>query len=134
MSTAIRPHIPEDVAPPFATYAHGVEIDGPARFLFGAGQVGVDVEGRVGHGITEQAELVWRNIGLVLASAGMGVGDIVQLTMYLLDRSDRAEARRIREEVLGDHRPASTLLVVSGLSDPAWRIEIDFIAAVPDPR
>jgi enamine deaminase RidA (YjgF/YER057c/UK114 family) len=31
--------------------------------------------------------------------------------------------------VLGDHRPASTLLYVSGLSRPEWRLEIDFIAA-----
>ena len=130
--TTFRRHVPDDVAPPFATYAHGVEIDGPARFLFGAGQVGVDRDGRVGDGITEQAELVWRNIERVLASAGMGIGDIVQLTMYLLDREDRTEARRVRDEALGDHRPASTLLFVSGLSDPAWRIEIDFVAAVPD--
>ena len=130
MPTTIRRHVPDDVAPPFATYAHGVEVDGPARFLFGAGQVGVGIDGRVGDGISEQAELVWRNIGRVLASAGMGVGDIVQLTMYLIDRDDRSEARRVRDEALGDHRPASTLLFVSGLSDPAWRIEVDFVAAV----
>jgi enamine deaminase RidA (YjgF/YER057c/UK114 family) len=129
--TTIRRLIPDDVAPPFATYAHGVEIDGPARWLFGAGQVGVDADGRVGDGITEQAELVWRNIQRVLAAGGMGVGDIVQLTMYLVDRDDRAEARRVRDEALGEHRPASTLLFVSGLSDAAWRIEIDFVAAAP---
>ena len=131
MPTTIRRHVPDDVAPPFATYAHGVEIDGAARVLFGAGQVGVEPDGRVGDGIAEQAPLVWRNIERVLASAGMGIGDIVQLTMYLVDRDDRAEARRLRDEALGDHRPASTLLFVSGLSDPAWRIEIDFVAAVP---
>lgn len=131
MSTTFRRHVPDDVAPPFATYAHGVEIDGPARFLFGAGQVGVEADGRLGDGIAEQAQLVWRNIERVLASAGMGIGDIVQLTMYLIDREDRADARRIRDEALGDHRPASTLLFVSGLSDPAWRIEIDFVAAAP---
>jgi enamine deaminase RidA (YjgF/YER057c/UK114 family) len=129
--TTIRRHVPDDVAPPFATYAHGVEIDGPARVLYGAGQVGVDVDGRVGVGIIEQAQLVWRNIGRVLASTGMGIGDIVQLTMYLVDREDRADARRVRDDALGDHRPASTLLFVSGLSDPAWRIEIDFVAAAP---
>lgn len=128
----IRTHVPDDVAPPFASYAHGVEIDGPARWLFGAGQVGVDVDGRPGDGIAEQAELVWRNIERVLASAGMRIENVVQLTMYLVDRDDRVEARRVRDEALGEHRPASTLLFVSGLSDPAWRIEIDFVAAVPE--
>jgi 2-iminobutanoate/2-iminopropanoate deaminase len=129
VSATFRRHVPDDVAPPFASYAHGVEIDGPARLLFGAGQVGVDADGRLGEGIVEQAQLVWRNIERVLASAGMGIGDVVQLTMYLVDRDDRADARRVRDEALGDHRPASTLLFVSGLSDPAWRIEIDFVAA-----
>ena len=129
MSATFRRHVPDDVAPPFASYAHGVEIDGPVRLLFGAGQVGVDADGRLGDGISEQARLVWRNIERVLASAGMGIGDVVQLTMYLVDRDDRAEARRVRDEALGDHRPASTLVFVSGLSDPAWRIEIDFVAA-----
>lgn len=128
----MRTHVPDDVAPPFASYAHGVEIDGPARWLFGAGQVGVDVDGRPGDGIAEQAELVWRNIERVLASAGMRIEHVVQLTMYLVDRDDRAEARRVRDEALGEHRPASTLLFVSGLSDPDWRIEIDFVAAVPE--
>jgi 2-iminobutanoate/2-iminopropanoate deaminase len=129
--TRIHSHLPDDVAGPFGSYAHGVEIDGRARWLFGAGQVGVDADGNLGADVTEQAQLVWQNISRVLASAAMRIPDIVQLTMYLVDRGDRAEARRVRDEALGDHRPASTLLFVSGLSDPAWRIEIDFVAASP---
>jgi len=59
----------------------------------------------------------------------MGITDIVQLNMMLLDRADRDAAHAVRQEALGDHRPASTLMYVSGLSRPEWRIEIDFIAA-----
>jgi enamine deaminase RidA (YjgF/YER057c/UK114 family) len=59
----------------------------------------------------------------------MGITDIVQLNTYLLDRADREAAHAVRQEVLGDHRPATTLLYVSGLSRPEWRLEIDFIAA-----
>jgi enamine deaminase RidA (YjgF/YER057c/UK114 family) len=97
--------------------------------LFGAGQVGVRPDGTVGDDVGEQARLVWDNITEVLASADMEVTDIVQLNMYLLDRDDREAAHAVRQEVLGDHRPASTLLYVSGLSRPEWRLEIDFIAA-----
>jgi enamine deaminase RidA (YjgF/YER057c/UK114 family) len=59
----------------------------------------------------------------------MEVTDIVQLNMLLLDRADREAAHAVRQEVLGDHRPASTLIYVSGLSRSEWRVEIDFIAA-----
>ncbi len=124
----MKKHDPPQVAGPFAAYSHGVEVESPARTLYGAGQVGVDTDGRIGDGIEEQARLVWRNIRAVLAAADMGIDDIAQLTMYLLDRDDYASARAVRETELGDHRPASTLLYVSGLSNPAWRIEMDFVA------
>jgi 2-iminobutanoate/2-iminopropanoate deaminase len=124
----MKKHDPPQVAGPFAAYSHGVEVEGPARTLFGAGQVGVDADGRIGDGIEEQAQLVWRNIRAVLAAADMGIDDIAQLTMYLIERDDYAAARAVREAELGEHRPASTLLYVSGLSNAAWRIEIDFVA------
>jgi len=122
-------HNPPTVAGPFATYSHGVELEGPVRWLFGAGQVGVEPDGTIGEGIESQAELVWRNIGEVLSSAGMEISDIVQLNMLLIDRADQPAAAAMRARVLGDHRPASTLMYVAGLKDPAWRIEIDYIAA-----
>jgi 2-iminobutanoate/2-iminopropanoate deaminase len=125
----VKAHTPPTVAAPFATYSHAIEIDEPVRLLFGAGQVGVDEEGAAGSDIEEQARLVWRNIGEVLASAGMEITDIVQLNMLLLDRDDAPAARAVRSEALGDHRPATTLMYIAGLSRPEWRIEIDFIAA-----
>ncbi len=128
----MKTHNPPTVAGPFATYAHGIEVAAPVRFLFGAGQVGVDPDGVPGEGIEEQSEMVWRNIGEVLASAGMEIRDIVQLNMLLIDRADLPAAAAVRARVLGDHRPASTLMYISGLNDPAWRIEIDYIAARTD--
>ena len=125
----MKRHNPSTIAGPFATYSHGIEVESPRRVLFGAGQVGVRPDGTVGQDVGEQARLVWDNITEVLASADMEVTDIVQLNMYLLDRDDREAAHAVRQEVLGDHRPASTLLYVSGLSRPEWRLEIDFIAA-----
>lgn len=125
----MKTHNPSTMVEPFARYSHGIEVEEPQRILFGAGQVGVGPDGAVGGDITAQARLVWDNITQVLTSAGMGVTDIVQLNTYLLDRADREAAHAVREEFLGDHRPATTLLYVSGLSRPEWRLEIDFIAA-----
>ncbi len=125
----MKRHNPEGVAGPFASYAHGIEIEGPARFLFGAGQAGVDADGNLGEGIEEQARLVWGNMRRVLAAAGMEISDLVQINMLLVDRDDFPGAMAVRNEELGEHRPASTLMYVAGLAQPGWLIEIDFIAA-----
>jgi 2-iminobutanoate/2-iminopropanoate deaminase len=125
----MRAFNPADVAGPFGTYSHGIEVAGPVRFVFGAGQTGVDTDGRIGEGIEEQCRLLWRNIGSVLAGAGMEISDIVQLTMLLVSREDLQTARAVRQEVLRDHRPASTLFFVAGLAHPDWLIEVDFVAA-----
>ena len=127
----MKKHNPSEVAGPFATYSHGIELDSPHRFLFGAGQTGVAADGTVGDGIEEQTQLVWQNIRTVLAAADMEIADIVQLNMLLVDRQDHAVAAAIREGILDGHRPASTLMYVAGLANPEWLIEIDFIAARP---
>jgi enamine deaminase RidA (YjgF/YER057c/UK114 family) len=127
----VKKHNPSEVAGPFATYSHGIELDGPHRFLFGAGQTGVAADGSVGEGIEEQTRLVWDNIRTVLAAANMEIADIVQLNMLLIDRADYQPAAAIREAVLDGHRPASTLMYVAGLARPEWLIEVDFIAARP---
>ena len=124
----MKRHNPDGIAGPFATYSHGIEVNHPERILFGAGQVGVRPDGTVGEDVGEQARLVWENITAVLASADMEITNIVQLNMMLLDRADREAAHQVRQEFLGDHRPASTLIYVSGLSRPEWRVEIDFVA------
>jgi 2-iminobutanoate/2-iminopropanoate deaminase len=125
----MRAFNPSGVAGPFGTYSHGIEVESPMRLVFGSGQTGVDTDGRIGEDIEEQSRLVWRNIGEVLAGAGMGISDIVQLNMLIVNRGDLPTARVVREEFLGGHRPASTLLFVAGLAHPDWLIEIDFVAA-----
>lgn len=124
----MKVHNPPTVAGPFATYSHGIEIDEASRVLYGAGQTGVGSDGAVGDGIAAQSELVWQNIKAVLASADMDISNIVQLNLLLIDRKDFPEAMRIRDAMLGDHRPASTLMYVAGLARPEWLIEIDYIA------
>lgn len=119
---------PPDVAGPFATYSHAIEVTTPGRLLFGAGQVGVAPDGRIGDGIEEQARLTWDNVETVLGTAGLGISDIVQLNMLLVDMDDRIGAMEVRDEYLGDHRPASTLMFVAGLARPEYLIEIDYIA------
>ena len=121
---------PSTVAPPLARYAHAVEIPPGARALFISGQVGIDPDGVMAETAEEQSENVWRNLKAILEDAGMGLDDLVRVNAYITDSRYVAAYRTGRDKVLtGDHVPASTLVVVSGLADPNMKIEVEAVAA-----
>ena len=126
-------HNPANVMPLVGPLSWGMEACQPKRILCISGQVGCHSDGRVADGVVEQAKLAWRNVGAILKSAGMGPPNIIRTGLYFTERVQWSEALRrefneSRIEFLGDHRPASTLLFVKALMDPAWLIEIDAIA------
>jgi enamine deaminase RidA (YjgF/YER057c/UK114 family) len=51
--------------------------------------------------------------------------------MYLVDAADAAAIGTVHGSVLGDVRPASTMIVVAGLLDPRWKVEVEVEAIVP---
>ena len=117
-----------DKAPkPAAAYTQAVEVTGGIRMLFISGQVGVEVDGTTPPGITEQARIAWRNLEAQLKAANMGLDNLVKVTMIVPDPADIPASRPVRAEVLGHRRPASTV-IVAGLANPGWKIEIEGIA------
>ena len=100
--------------------------------LFVSGCVPVDANGDLVPGdVVAQTEQVFRNIALVLETAGAGFADVVKVTVFLTDIGDRAAVNEVRQEVFGASRPASTLVEVSRLAIPGARIEVEAIAHVP---
>ena len=57
----------------------------------------------------------------------MGFEHLAKVTAYLSDRRHRAEFSRVRAEVLGDHRPALTV-IITDIYAPEWLLEIEAIA------
>jgi enamine deaminase RidA (YjgF/YER057c/UK114 family) len=112
------------------SYAQGALVSGPARWLYVSGQVPEDGGGRVPETFAEQARLAWRNVFGVLERAGMSPRDLVKVTVYLADRRYREENAAIRAEMLGNHAPALTVVIV-GIWDEAWLLEIEAVAAAP---
>ena len=51
--------------------------------------------------------------------------------MYLVDAADAAVIGSVHGSVFGDVRPASTMIVVAGLLDPRWKVEVEVEAVVP---
>lgn len=125
----MKPHMPDGIRAPAALYVHGMEVAPNARWLFISGQIGVHPDGRTGADAREQAEIIWHNIGLILASAGMTLRDIVKLTSYAVGPEHLPALREVRERYLDGHLPASTLLLISGLARPELLVEVEVYAA-----
>lgn len=60
-----------------------------------------------------------------LREAGAGPQHVVRTRTYLTDAADWRDVGRAHGEVFGEVRPASTMVVVAALLDPAWRVEIE---------
>ncbi len=123
---------PADLPPPAGPYTQATLTQGAGRWLHISGQVGIDVEGHAPASFEAQAELAWGHIARALDAAGMTMAELVKTTTFLVARADIPAMRPIRLRHLGDARPASTLVLVQGLLDPAWKIEVEAIAFLPD--
>lgn len=120
---------PPAVRAPASRYSHAALVEGARRRLVISGQVGVEPDGGVpatGEGQIAQA---YANLRAVLEAHGMGIADVVKSTAFLTDRGLIPAYRAARDAVFADHAPASTLLVVAGLADPHWVVEIEAEAA-----
>jgi enamine deaminase RidA (YjgF/YER057c/UK114 family) len=96
--------------------------------LFVSGQVPERPDGTVPEGFEAQCEAAWRNVLAVLAEAGMGIGDLVKVTTYLT-HADQVDANgRIRRTILGEARPALTVMIAQTLQS-SWLLEIEAVAA-----
>lgn len=120
---------PSEIAPPVANYVHAIVSEGPSRLLHTSGVIPVSPDGTVPDNITEQAATVWANLQAILADAEMAVGDIVSVTTYVVAGEDLRPVMDARDNTLGDHRAASTLVTVPELAQSAWLIEVAIIAA-----
>jgi 2-iminobutanoate/2-iminopropanoate deaminase len=120
----------EGLPEPFSHYTDAVRA---GNLLFVSGCVSLDADGKlVGEGdVVAQARRVFENIRLCLAAAGASFADVVKVTTFLTDISDRARINPVRQEFFGNVRPASTLVEVSALVLPEFLIEVEAVAVLP---
>jgi len=121
---------PSTLLPPPGPYSQVVRA---GDLAFVSGQVGADATGElVGPGIPEQATQALENISLALAEVGMSLADVVKLTIFVADAADLATLVPHMDALFPARfpagLPASSLVIVQRLFDPALRIEIEAIA------
>ena len=82
-------------------------------------------DGSVDPDVEVQARRCIEIIEVALAEAGASLADIVRTRIFLVDVTDFDGVKRVHGEVFADIRPACTAVVVAGLLDPRWKVEIE---------
>lgn len=121
---------PEGLSKP-QTYTHVVKA---GKLLFIAGQVGSTADGKVaGPGMKEQLDQALTNLTTALKSQGADFSHLAKITIFVTSISEfRApEVREVRARHFGDNKPASTLVQIQQLADPAYKVEVEAIAVLP---
>jgi enamine deaminase RidA (YjgF/YER057c/UK114 family) len=124
-----RPLNPSTIRAPFARYSHAVEVPPGMRLIFCSGQLGISPNEQVPATVEGQTELCFENIRTILAEAGLGLSHIVRINAYLTRREDMAGYMAVRDRMVADPPPASTLMIVSGFTRPDFLVEVEVVAA-----
>ena len=124
---------PDAVVAPPGNFSWVVQAD---KTLYLAGQVGIDKDGKTvdPNDAGAQARQALLNIDATLRELGGTLDNIVRTTTYVVGRENlpgvRAGRKAVMDEELMTVVPANTLLVISGLADEDWLVEIEATAVL----
>ena len=111
---------------PIIGFSRAVRV-GHTVHLAGTGPVGADSEDAAG-----QTRRIFAIAQKALAEAGASFDHVVRTRLYLTHVEDWEAIGRVHGEFFGQTRPATTMVVVAKLLNPAWRIEIEMEAVIPE--
>jgi len=123
---------PKTTARPSSKFSHGVVHSARARRLVISGQVGVLADGTILPDLEGQMQAAWDNLIATLEEAGMGITDLIKITAFVTVPGAVNVFRKVRDQRLMGHCPASTYLEVSGLARPDFMFEIEGEAVVEE--
>jgi 2-iminobutanoate/2-iminopropanoate deaminase len=103
------------------------------RLVHVSGQVAQGVDGQtVGKGdIEKQTVQVLENMKALVEAAGGGLADVARIVVYLTSRDHLPTVMEVRRRYFKEPYPATTAVVVAGLANPEWLVEIEATAVLP---
>jgi enamine deaminase RidA (YjgF/YER057c/UK114 family) len=126
---------PDTIAKP-PGYTQVVEVTGPGRTVYIAGQLGLDLDGRLVGDPSDfraQATQTFENLKAALAAVGAGFEHIVKINNYLIDMRHLPILREVRRGYFGpSDPPASTTVAITALAREGALYEIDAVAVLPE--
>lgn len=117
-------------------YSHGMKVPAGSAFLFIAGQVAWDVQGKLvgGDNFTAQFDRALENLLEVVRASGGKPEGVVSLTIFVTNKDEYlAQTRAVGEcyrNRMGKHFPAMTLVEVKSLLEEGAKVEIQGIAVL----
>ena len=125
---------PDALGKPLGQYSQIARVKA-SEFLFIAGQVGADKDGKAASDFDAQCSQTFANLGAALASQGAGFGHVVEFTTYLVHSQDIAKfmqwrGREFPRLFAGGAYPPNTLLIVDRLVREEFLLEVSAIAAL----
>jgi enamine deaminase RidA (YjgF/YER057c/UK114 family) len=110
---------------PLIGFSRAVRVDNTIH-LSGTGPVGAEDQDAAG-----QTRRIFEIAAEALAQAEASFEDVVRTRIYLTHAEDWEAVGRVHGEIFGEIRPASTMVVVAALLNPAWRLEMEMEAVLP---
>ena len=131
MAKTVELLAPESIAAPGGHYSHAARS---GNLVFTAGQLGIRADGSHTSdlGFEEQARQALANMLAALAGAGAEPSDILKVTAYIVGVANWPRFNAIYAQVLGEARPARTVVPVPELHH-GYLVEIDAVAAFVSP-
>ncbi len=125
ISRVISPQVAE---PPPGTWSNCLVVNGVAYI---SGMVARGSDGKVIPGDEyDQAKLSFAKIRSIVEAAGGKMADVVKITIFVTDITQREKVWQARREVFAGDFPASTLVQVAALAEPSVKVEIEAIAHI----
>jgi 2-iminobutanoate/2-iminopropanoate deaminase len=114
---------------PVSHYCHVVKA---GDHIWLSGMVGVAADGSMPEDTAEQFQIALDTIDRCLRHAGGRPDQVVKVLVFMTDITERAAINPARIAYFGEHKPASSLVEVSGLVDPRMKVEIEAVAYIGD--
>ncbi len=120
----IRAVSPEVSEPPAGTWSNCLVAGGIAYIA------GMTSRGTIDGDEYAQAKAIFGKIRHLVAAAGGNMADIVKVTIFVTDITQREKVWQARREFFTGNFPTSTLVQVAALADPSLKVEIDAVAHI----
>jgi 2-iminobutanoate/2-iminopropanoate deaminase len=127
MSKIVRVVSPEVSEPPSGTWSNCLVVNGVAYI---AGMTARHADQNTAGDEYAQAKAIFTKIKHLVETAGGSMADIVKVTIFVTDISQREKVWQARREFFTGNFPASTLVQVAALADASLKVEIEAVAHI----
>ncbi len=131
MTNTVETSTPANTPTPIGPYNHIARVD---KFISIGGTAGVDpATGQLaGPDVYSQAKQILKSFRIMLQSAGSDLDHVVHINVFLKDMHDFEEMNRAYVEMMGDHRPARTVIGVAELPKPGVLLTMNLTAVTKE--